>query len=351
MTDIASLNIKIDTSDAKTAKNDLDKMTSAGKIAESQMGSMSKTASKLGAAIAAAFSIYKIIEFTTQIKNAGVELDSLKRSYDAITGSQRLAGAEMQYINDTAKKLGLNLTSLESNYKGILAASKGTVLEGENTRKIFSAVANASSVLGLSADSTTGTLRALEQMMSKGNVQAEELKGQLGERLPGAFGLAAEAMGVSTAKLNDMLQRGEVLADDLLPKLADVLENRYGDAAEKAGESSRAAFENFNTAVLELKRSLAESGILEYLAKVTRNATDMINGVRSAIDSINADKAKTSISEYDAAIEKATTNFTKFNRSFGHFIIHFEPRNQRITVLAWNFNPGLFFRVCFPEKS
>ena len=41
--------------------------------------------------------------------------------------------------------------------------------------------------MGLSADQTSGVLLALQQMISKGTVQAEELRGQLGERLPGAL--------------------------------------------------------------------------------------------------------------------------------------------------------------------
>ena len=77
MTDIASLNIKIDTSDAKTAKNDLDKMTSAGKIAESQMGSMSNAALKLGKALAAAFVSYKIAQFTQDVVMAAARYETL----------------------------------------------------------------------------------------------------------------------------------------------------------------------------------------------------------------------------------------------------------------------------------
>jgi len=60
-------------------------------------------------------------------------------------------------------------------------------------------------------------------MMGKGKVQAEELRGQLGEALPGAFNLAAKAMGVTTSKLNEMLDKGQVLPEELLPKLASEL--------------------------------------------------------------------------------------------------------------------------------
>ena len=274
--------------------------------------------SKFATAAAVAFATHELINFAKQIKDVGVAFDSLNRSYEAIMGSQRLADAEMQFVNETAKKLGLNLVSLEDSYKGLLAASKGTTLEGANTRDLFIAVAKASSVLGMSADDTTGSLRAFIQMISKGTVQSEELRGQLGERLYGAFNLAAKAMGTTTEDLNKMLQRGDVLATDLIPKLANVLEGDYSAAAEKAGESSRAAFENFNTAVLELKRTLGESGIIEFLANVTRNATQMINTVREAIGSINTEKAKTSLSEYDAALGEANDKFAQFKSLWGN---------------------------------
>lgn len=53
----------------------------------------------------------------------------------------------------------------------------------------------AGSALALSKDQMDGVFLALGQMISKGKVQAEELRGQLGERLPGAFDMAAKAMG------------------------------------------------------------------------------------------------------------------------------------------------------------
>jgi hypothetical protein len=102
--------------------------------------------------------------------------------------------------------------------------------------------------------------------MSKGNVQAEELRGQLGERLPGAFNMAAKAMGVSTGELNKMLEKGEVLAEDLLPKLAKEMHRRFGKAAEDASSTAQAAFNRFENNLQRLKESFAESGFLDALA-------------------------------------------------------------------------------------
>ena len=64
-------------------------------------------------------------------------------------------------------------------------------------------------------------------MISKGKVQAEELRGQLGERLPSAFQLAAKAMGMTTAQLDKFMADGKLTAEDLLPKLGIVQGQSY----------------------------------------------------------------------------------------------------------------------------
>ncbi|MGD8837530.1 MAG: tape measure protein, partial [Desulfobacteraceae bacterium] len=172
-----------------------------------------------------------------EIFDAGRNMAQLEKAFTEITGSTAAMGQEFDFVRDVAERMGQNFYDLIPTYKGLLAASQGTNLEGAKTRDIFAAITKASATLGLSSEQTAGALRAIEQMMSKGKVQAEELRGQLGERLPGAFKLAAEAMGVTTAELNKMLDDGKVLADDLLPKLADVLNDRYSGAVDKATQA------------------------------------------------------------------------------------------------------------------
>ena len=164
---------------------------------------------------------------------AGQEMDRLRLAYTAISGSGQNAAREMQFVSETAARLGLDLQTAAQAYKGIAAAAQGTTLAGQQTQAIFTAVAKASTVLGLSADETSGALLAISQMISKGKVQAEELRGQLGERLPGAFQIAAQAMGVTTAELDKMLQDGKVFSDQFLPRFATALESRFGGAAER----------------------------------------------------------------------------------------------------------------------
>lgn len=223
-----------------------------GKAAESM--SLAGTAAKAFGGVLAGISV---ASFAKSIFDAGVAMDSMERSFVAITGNSTAASAEMFFLRDEADRLGQSFYDLAPQFKQIAASARGTALEGEQTRKIFSAITEASTALGLSSDETSGALNALSQMISKGTVQAEELRGQLGERLPGAFQLAARAMGVSTQELGKMLEQGQVLATDLLPKLAEELHKTYGAAAETAGvESARAAVNRLSEAWTDFKVNL-----------------------------------------------------------------------------------------------
>jgi len=164
---------------------------------------------------------------------SAVQMEKINLAFGAITGNAGLAGRELAFVETESKRLGISFSEAAHAYKGIFAASQGTVLAGRETQKIFTGIAAASSALGLSSDQTAGALLAVSQMISKGKISAEELRGQLGERLPGAFQLMAQAAGVSTAALDKMLVAGNV-GIDLLPKFAQILIDKYGKAAVAA---------------------------------------------------------------------------------------------------------------------
>ncbi len=178
--------------------------------------------------------------FTQSLKSAAV-----RTSLEFTFGSVDLADAKLEQLLDTANRLGVNYNALVSSYKSFAGAVVASNFDFQQGERIFNAVAGASSRLKLSSEDTEGALRALQQMISKGNVQAEELRGQLGERIPGAFSIAARAIGVTETQLNKMLQKGEVLAADLLPKLATELEKTFGLESTKQIEGMNAETEKF----------------------------------------------------------------------------------------------------------
>jgi lambda family phage tail tape measure protein len=241
-----------------------------GGQASSSLSALASSARMLGPAMAG----ISVFAFTKSIFDAGLAVDSLNRSFTAIFGDAQLAAQELAFVRSESDRLGQSFYVLAPQFKQISAAAKGTSLEGEAIHKVFSAITEASTALGMTADNTSGALNALSQMISKGNVQAEELRGQLGERLPGAFQIAARSMGVTTQELNKMLEQGEVAAADLLPKLADELHKMYGAAAETSGmESAQAAVNKLSQSWKDLLAALYNADL----------AVDILNGISGAL--------------------------------------------------------------------
>lgn len=212
----------------------------------------------------------------SQLLEAGMASERFRNSFEAAAGSVHKGAAEYAYARAEAQRLGLDLRNTADAYLKLTASSKGTTMEGEKTQKVFSAVAGATRTLGLSADQQSGALMAIQQMMSKGTVQAEELRGQLGERLPGAVQIAARAMGVSTAELGKMLEKGEVIADEFLPRFAAELEKTF-PASEKAMHGLTAETERLKTAWFELKATVMDSGGEGMFASSARGMTWLAN--------------------------------------------------------------------------
>lgn len=114
-------------------------------------------------------------------------------------------------------------------------------------------------------------------------VQAEELRGQLGERLPGAFQIAARAMGVTTAELGKMLEQGQVVADDFLPKFGEALKAHIGDAADKAANRLDAATNRYTSALERMKTGLGDSGVSQFWAGQMNILTDAMDDASNSM--------------------------------------------------------------------
>ena len=163
----------------------------------------------------------------------GARFDAMEKSIKITSGTADEFQTNMGFIKDTTGRLGLDLESATKGFTLLTAATMGSSLEGDKSRKIFESVASATAQLGTSADDTKGIFLALGQMVSKGKVSAEELNGQLGERLPGALGIAAKAMGTTKAELMKMMQAGQLMSEDFLPKFAKALDEKFGDSSTK----------------------------------------------------------------------------------------------------------------------
>ncbi len=232
------------------------------------------------------FAVQGLLQATAAMYSASAAAERLRIGLDF--ASARGSADEINYLRRTTYDLGLQFQSTAQSYMQFQAAAKGTTLEGDKARAVFESVAKASAVMGLSAEQNSGVLLALQQMVSKGTVQAEELRGQLGERLPGAFQIAARSMGVTTAELGKMLEMGEVISEDFLPKFAAELEKTLGDAPEKAANRLDASINRYNNAWEQFKQSLGDSGVSQFWSGQMDILSDGLMNFNQSIESARA---------------------------------------------------------------
>lgn len=200
----------------------------------------------------------------------------------AFKGDSRKVATEIDFLNDAADRLGFTFSALADGYGQISVAASSAGFSVADTRELFSSVAEAARVNGSSLDEMNGVLKAVNQMLSKGKVQAEELRGQLGDRMTGAFQLFAQGLGMTTEALDDALKKGEVYADrETMLKFARKLGEAYGTQVPSAMQKLAAALGIFERDMEKANLLLAE-GFVPALKQALAAFHDFVNSAEGA---------------------------------------------------------------------
>lgn len=213
-------------------------------------------ASGLAGRLAAVFAI-------GSMARAAAEMETLKAGLLAVSGSAEKAAEGMEFVRRMATTAGVDVADAGRAFLSLAAATKGTAVEGEATQQVFEAVTVSMAKAGKSSAETVNALGALGQMAGKGTVQMEELRGQLGEALPGALNAAAKGLGVTTQDLIKLVENGEIAASDLFPALTKGLNELYGGAP--AAQTLSQELANLKNAFSEMASNLGDAGGLDAL--------------------------------------------------------------------------------------
>lgn len=194
----------------------------------------------------------------------------------AFGGDQGKAADELAFIRREAERLGVTFTDLATEYSKFAVATKGTKLEGKATRDVFIGIAEAARVNRASQEDLQGVFKALTQIVSKGAVQLEELKGQLGDRLPGAVQIMADALGITTAELIKMTEAGELSSEALIP-FAEELKTRFSVGLPEAVAATSAELGRLQNAAFNALLIFNQGGFADGFNKFVRTLTEVLN--------------------------------------------------------------------------
>jgi lambda family phage tail tape measure protein len=156
-------------------------------------------------------------------------------------------------------------------------------------------------------------LTATAQVFSKGKVSAEELRQQIGERLPGAFTLFAESLNMTPAELDKALEDGKVSLQDFQAFSAKLFE-RFGKSAEAIVNSPAAAGDRLQVQLSKLSENIGKllAPIGAAFQDVFTNIIKLINGAVSALNRLfkidlsgEVENLTAQIQKQEAAVESA----------------------------------------------
>jgi tape measure domain-containing protein len=267
-------------SQLNTAQSDLQSFATANKqTSDNIQNSFDNAKSSIKSLVVGYIGLQAATQAVGRAFNESLRLDAVKSAFTAILGSTELAEAQLEKISQTADYLGLNFLDLATSYKNFAAAALTSNQTLGDTNKIFDAVTRSAATLKLSSEDVKGALNALGQMFSKGTVSAEELKQQLGERLPGAVALMAQGLGVTTQALNKMLEQGQITTAGVI-KLAEQLELAYGSKITGKVDTLQASVQRLNNTFT----TAVESGNLgKFFKLIVDGANRALNGLELMI--------------------------------------------------------------------
>lgn len=216
-------------------------------------------------------SAYAALELAKSSIEAGIKRQSVQLASTAIFGGNTQQAR--MFAATFSHQVGQSYSDTLKQYADFAAGAQ-PALGFQGTQDFYKNAAMFARIRGASDDDLKGIMVAFQQMASKGKVQAEELRGQLGDRLAGAVQLFADAMGKTPQELDKMMQNGKLLSNEVLPKvsekMAELVQNAgglnavAGQTATSMGQAKAqwenmlvALFNNSNEGITQLSRSSA----------------------------------------------------------------------------------------------
>ena len=186
-----------------------------------------------------------------------------------------------KFLLKTSRELAIPQDVITRQFTSLTASVVGAGQSVSDAEEVFAAIAAGIRGTGGNLEDMKAAMRATSQVFSKGKVSAEELRQQLGERLPGAFTLFADSMDKTPAELDKALEQGKVTLDDFM-KFAKKLFATYGENAKILAKGPEAAGDRLTTAISELKDNIG-SLLLPIGAGFQKTFSGIVEDINKAI--------------------------------------------------------------------
>lgn len=178
------------------------------------------------------------------------ELNLAKATLAGVSTDQIEYNQNLEFARKISGNYAIRLKDVITGYASVTAAAKANNLSVKETQTIYEGITASGIAFGKSQEDLQALFLATTQVLSKGKASAEEISGQIGERIPGAVAKFAEATKRSLPELAKAFKDGKVTIADFV-RFAQKQGDDYAefaqslaDGPEKAGLRLQIALDN-----------------------------------------------------------------------------------------------------------
>lgn len=193
-----------------------------------------------------------------------------------ISGDAQGFSKNMDFLIKSSNRWGQELNGMTSEFAKFSAAASSAGISIQDQHTIFESFTRSITAFGMSSEDAHLAYLALSQMMSKGKISSEELRRQLGERMPVAMEAMARAVGVTIQELDGLLKAGKLISKDVMLPFVKEMEKMLPEVN----------VDNIETSVNRLKNTFTQLTqdlkIGEYFKKIVDWANGMLGNIQTS---------------------------------------------------------------------
>lgn len=226
---------------------------------------------QIGSALRSLLGSLTIAELGRNFFKASDAALTFKAQMQVVNKEVAFGAEQLDYVNQTAIRLGVDMLTAETGFAKISIAASKSGMSVNETRHAFEGFSTAMTVLGTKTDRQNDVWLAVQQVMNKGYLSAEELNQQLNEHLPGAMAYATEMAEKMGMTLQDAIGKKALKAADVMAYMATRMKEDFGPSMEAALNRPSTQMTLLRNNINLLFQKIGESGASQAFVDLLKN--------------------------------------------------------------------------------
>jgi len=220
------------------------------------------------------------LEFAKSATVVASEMERMRTALSGVVPDQESYNTSIEKITTLSNKYGISQRTLLKGFTQLQASADAAGFDVKETGDLMEGLLTRTLASGKGLEEFKGVMLAASQILSKGKLQAEEARGQIGERIPGFMADLAASMNIEMKQLDKLMEQGQVTLEDFFKLGEDLLKNNekialvLAQSYANAGQRLTTAMENLQAA-MGPGLSIAGAQFQSFAANVINGLTEM----------------------------------------------------------------------------